>query len=76
MRDFFKWFLSIGFKKYAIGYLLVNVVNYGFIDAYESITDNNVFIVILAHLVILAFNFGLTYHMITTYKKYKDSKKD
>jgi len=77
MRDFFKWFLSIGYRKYTIGYLIIGMVNYGFISIYGNmLRDNNILIFILANLVILLFNFGITYHVITNFKKYRDSKKD
>jgi len=84
MREFYKWFLGIGYKKYTLGYLIIIAVDYGFFSNYENIwTDSgdgpspfHLLLVLLAHLVIIAFNYGITYHMITAFKLQRGSKKN
>jgi len=73
---FTKWLTNRGIKKYLVAVIIGLVIdilflsNYGTIWSYGS-GGLHIVMVILGHLVLLGFNIGLTYHMISGYKLWK-----
>lgn len=77
MKKFLEWFFSEGYRHYFLPYIIILGIDTGLILNYEGIwtdgghgaTPFHIFMVIMAHLILIGANVGITVHMMWTYKR-------
>ena len=83
MKDFLKWFKTEGFKKSIIPLVIALVLDVALIktggsmwtDGDTGASTTHLVIVTLLHLVLIGFNVGIVYDMLTRYKFETNKKK-
>lgn len=66
--DYFKWFITKGFKKYLIPFLLGGFITWADIHEYDYLKDSPKIILYLMWFTLAAFNLGIVYHSYLTFK--------
>lgn len=76
-KNYFTWFISDGWKKYALLFILVLVLNISFFSNFKSLIEesDSVIALILMTLILASSTVAIIYHSIDYYRNTKKVKK-
>lgn len=76
-KNYFTWFISDGWKKYALLFILALVLNISFFSNFKSLIEesDSVIALILMTLILASSTVAIIYHSIDYYRNTKKVKK-
>lgn len=76
-KNYFTWFISDGWKKYALLFILALILNISFFSNFKSLIEesDSVIALILMTLILASSTVAIIYHSIDYYRNTKKVKK-